>query len=830
MTPPPPPPPPVSTDTMHAAAPVPPPTASVAPSSVPPLKAMAPPTVAPAKLSLITTPMATNGTTPLTESPESIAGSSPTKPIVATTPPSPTAPPTRQRSASDAPAAAASGALRTGSGGGGGGPRSRRGTADGSPGPHPIMAGSSGRSSVVSFGPMANAGLAGSTSVAAAAGPARSLSGAAAAAAGSSPVGAAAAAKVRRHTVTAQDTAGMATATSSSIVAPHAPPGETPFGSNAPPRRSMSRKMSTRFGHRIDQNHEKYAFIFFMLTGIRLSVSRCETKPDRDLLPDDFTAQHKLTSDATGAELDPSQRYDFKFKDYCPMVFRKIRTAFSLRGADYLSSLTGKYILSELFSPGKSGASLFYSHDYRYIIKSIHHAEHKRLLKMLPQYVDYVTKHPNTLLARYYGLHRVKMPSQKPVHFVVMANVFPPHYDMHMTFDLKGSTVGREIPPDELERKGKRAVLKDLNWLNMDRKLMLGPDKAKQFATQLEQDVLFLMDRKIMDYSLLIGIHDLSRNGGGTTASPTTPTATTPPAALAPPAHLQVLEPNRTMTLARNPSTPRAETVRRALHQPEITKIDTVAALHVAANVNADRTRSVFFADHGGFQATDANNQPGPELYFMSVIDILTPYNAAKRVEHAFKAVTQDRHQISAVPPDEYGKRFVRFMTSLVWTPPAGHFAAFNAAAATAAAAAGTSAAPLARPGSPASAPASVPSTPTSGPGAAGTAGSHFVPAVPRDAPIGEEAEAAGSTPEVRSGGARLLADATGSTSDVVTARAIADAPSSTANVGAAQTVADAPASAGPDTLPVADAPPEPCAVDPIEPTATADQAGAGTR
>ncbi|KNE59544.1 hypothetical protein AMAG_03807 [Allomyces macrogynus ATCC 38327] len=149
---------------------------------------------------------------------------------------------------------------------------------------------------------------------------------------------------------------------------------------------------------------------------------------------------------------------------------------------------------------------------------------------MLPQYVDFVTKHPNTLLARYYGLHRVKMPSQKPVHFVVMANVFPPHYDMHMTFDLKGSTVGREIPSDELERKGKRAVLKDLNWLNMDRKLMLGPDKAKQFATQLEQDVLFLMDRKIMDYSLLIGIHDLSRSGSGNAASPTTPAAAAAPA------------------------------------------------------------------------------------------------------------------------------------------------------------------------------------------------------------------------------------------------------------------------------------------------------------
>ena len=44
---------------------------------------------------------------------------------------------------------------------------------------------------------------------------------------------------------------------------------------------------------------------------------------------------------------------------------------------------------------------------------------------------------PNTLLVRFYGLHRVKLPRGRKIHYVVMENVFPPNRDMHETYDLK---------------------------------------------------------------------------------------------------------------------------------------------------------------------------------------------------------------------------------------------------------------------------------------------------------------------------------------------------------------------------------------------------------
>lgn len=91
-----------------------------------------------------------------------------------------------------------------------------------------------------------------------------------------------------------------------------------------------------------------------------------------------------------------------------------------------------------------------------------------------------------------------------------MNNLFPPHRDIHETFDLKGSSIGREYPED-LAAKKPRATLKDLNWIHRHRQIDFGPYKRAIFEQQLQRDVELLQRLKIMDYSLLIGIHDMDR-------------------------------------------------------------------------------------------------------------------------------------------------------------------------------------------------------------------------------------------------------------------------------------------------------------------------------
>jgi 1-phosphatidylinositol-4-phosphate 5-kinase len=214
---------------------------------------------------------------------------------------------------------------------------------------------------------------------------------------------------------------------------------------------------------------------------------------------------------STGNELTPSAKYDFKFKDYAPWVFRELREEyFHLDPADYLLSLTAKYILSELGSPGKSGSFFYFSRDYRFIIKTIRHSEAMFLLSILKEYHAHVKGNPHTLISRFYGLHRVKLPHGRKIHFVIMNNLFPPHKDIHETYDLKGSTVGREYPEEKAAQKP-RAVLKDLNWINRGRTLDLGPEKRALLTEQLRRDSELLKQINVMDYSLLVGIHNMQR-------------------------------------------------------------------------------------------------------------------------------------------------------------------------------------------------------------------------------------------------------------------------------------------------------------------------------
>ena len=70
--------------------------------------------------------------------------------------------------------------------------------------------------------------------------------------------------------------------------------------------------------------------------------------------------------------------------------------------------------------------------------------------------------------------------------------------------------IGREVSSEEIKNKP-RVVMKDVNWLNLRRRLKLGPEKYKLMIDQMDVDVRFLRDMNIMDYSLLTGVHYLKR-------------------------------------------------------------------------------------------------------------------------------------------------------------------------------------------------------------------------------------------------------------------------------------------------------------------------------
>ncbi|KAI8063676.1 uncharacterized protein B0P05DRAFT_476644 [Gilbertella persicaria] len=405
-------------------------------------------------------------------------------------------------------------------------------------------------------------------------------------------------------------------------------------------------------GTRVAKGHRNYQLMYDMLTGIRIAVGRVSAKLPRLLTEEDFTAAHKLVFDVTGNELTPGVKYDFKFKDYAPWVFRYLREKFHVDAADYMMSLTNKYILSEIGSPGKSGSFFYYSRDYRFIIKTIHHSEHKFMRKILKDYYEHVAKNPNTLLCRFYGLHRIKLPRGRKIHFVVMGNVLPSNKDIHQTFDLKGSLFGRLTSDQEIE-KNPHAVMKDQNWVKTNQQLQLGGVKRELFLKQLQRDVDILKRLNIMDYSLLIGIHDIRRGNTECIRDQS----------------LQMVTPRTEKMLAdgllRRQS--KAEIMRKALKRANPVHIHPS---DLPISPSEERRWCIFYADDGGFRSSDEENRPLDKLYYVGVIDILTPYNIAKRAETIWKSITQDKETISSVHPLTYGKRFLDFMVKAVSGTP----------------------------------------------------------------------------------------------------------------------------------------------------------------
>jgi hypothetical protein len=166
----------------------------------------------------------------------------------------------------------------------------------------------------------------------------------------------------------------------------------------------------------------------------------------------------------------------------------------------------GNYNFLEFIANSKSGQFFFYSHDGKYMIKTQTKEENKFMRKILPHYFKYVTENPHTFLCKIVDMHRVKMYHiNRKVHFVIMASVFDTPEKIHTIYDLKGSLIGRKVKDKEREANP-GAVLKDINFLEDQVKIKLGP-KKDAFIHQLKQDAEFLADLNIMDYSLLLGIH-----------------------------------------------------------------------------------------------------------------------------------------------------------------------------------------------------------------------------------------------------------------------------------------------------------------------------------
>lgn len=222
--------------------------------------------------------------------------------------------------------------------------------------------------------------------------------------------------------------------------------------------------------------------------GITHTVGSLSTKPERDVLMQDFYVVESIFFPSEGNNLTPAHHYnDFRFKTYAPVAFRYFRELFGIRPDDYLYSLCSEPLI-ELSNSGASGSLFYVSSDDEFIIKTVQHKEAEFLQKLLPGYYMNLNQNPRTLLPKFYGLYCVQA-GGKNIRIVVMNNLLPRSVKMHMKYDLKGSTYKRRA--SQKEREKTLPTFKDLDFLqDIPDGLFLDADMYSALCKTLQRDCL----------------------------------------------------------------------------------------------------------------------------------------------------------------------------------------------------------------------------------------------------------------------------------------------------------------------------------------------------
>ncbi|XP_058824660.1 phosphatidylinositol 4-phosphate 5-kinase type-1 gamma isoform X4 [Topomyia yanbarensis] len=388
--------------------------------------------------------------------------------------------------------------------------------------------------------------------------------------------------------------------------------------------------------------------------GIQHTVGSLASKPRRDLLMMDFWELETISFPPEGSSMTPAHHFsEFKFKIYAPIAFRYFRDLFGIQPDDFMMSMCSAP-LRELSNPGASGSIFYLTDDDEFIIKTVMHKEGEFLQKLLPGYYMNLNQNPRTLLPKFFGLYCYQCNS-KNVRLVAMNNLLPSYVKMHLKYDLKGSTYKRKA--NKVERSKSSPTYKDLDFMeHHPNGIFLEADTCNALIKTIQRDCRVLESFKIMDYSLLVGVHNLDQalkekqeaaakaRSDGESDYEDAPEADQ--------YMVQEREEQRTSALNRS----------RSINRQRLVAHSTAMESIQAESEPIDEEDDV---PPGGIPARSEKGER--LLLFIGIIDILQSYRLRKKLEHTWKSIIHDGDTVSVHRPSFYAQRFQDFMAKTVF-------------------------------------------------------------------------------------------------------------------------------------------------------------------
>ncbi|XP_048002330.1 phosphatidylinositol 4-phosphate 5-kinase type-1 gamma isoform X13 [Leguminivora glycinivorella] len=238
-----------------------------------------------------------------------------------------------------------------------------------------------------------------------------------------------------------------------------------------------------------------------------------------------------------------------------------------------------------------------------------------------------------------------------------MNNILPSAVKLHQKYDLKGSTYKRKASKSE-RQKGSRATYKDLDFMEHHTEgIFLEAETYNALIKTMQRDCRVLESFKIMDYSLLVGIHNLDEAQREKTEA-------------------------RTRTESGQSEGEEDGNKKSGLNRTRCENEDFKAQVKRTQSINRQR----LVAHSTAMESIQAESEPIDEeddvppggiparnargerlLLFLGIIDILQSYRLRKKLEHTWKSMIHDGDTVSVHRPNFYAQRFLDFMAKTVF-------------------------------------------------------------------------------------------------------------------------------------------------------------------
>lgn len=378
---------------------------------------------------------------------------------------------------------------------------------------------------------------------------------------------------------------------------------------------------------------------------------------------------------------DNKKDENYFISEWAPEIFDNIRKLYGISKDSYVRSISPQEFITEmmissttkieqLVSTGKSGSMFYYTKDGKFIIKTISKSEYDFLKTILPDYFLYIINNESTLVPKFYGCYELiikKNNSNNKLYFVTINNLFSTN-EIHLRYDLKGSTISRKVLPlnhEILEGEKYSISLKDLDFKDNTKFLYFGENK-NLILDQISKDIKFLESKNIIDYSLLVGIQysndKIEKNNDN-----------------------QEIKGANNLNKSFNHEINLKEnlTSNKNLKNDILINIDEYinkSFINSSMNYFEEEFQSKYSQESTtqyyiqnkiknstaiGIKCGNTSSN-GNEIYYVGIIDILTEFKSTKTIEYLFKSMLYCSQEMSCVPPNKYKKRFFEYISNIM--------------------------------------------------------------------------------------------------------------------------------------------------------------------